>query len=282
MKWIIYIFFIGGVLDVNGQNLVKNSGFEEFWKLQQLLGYGKIDTFYCKNWYLPNESTVDYYRKGNFLELSNGKIIHVLDVPHNFLGYHPAISGDAYIGFIPISTVGGMEHIIGELDQELLKNKVYEISFYIQHGGDSIQYNSNKIEVKFFSESDFFNDKNPFDTKYGFDMFKTLYTGIFEKSRVVADISYDLCQVNDSKDWVKVKGQFVAKGGERYIGLGLFYQGEELKEVLRKYMINKKEKRFLRSQSIIKRNKTYVEPSFFSGNRDNTYYFIDEVRVDEL
>jgi len=281
MKYLIHIGFLFTVFTINAQNLVKNSGFEEYWRLQKLLGY-EADTFFCENWYLPSLGTVDYYTEGNILELNTKKTLHLLDVPNNLFGHHPSIEGKSYVGFIPLSIQGEMEHIIGELDYKLIKNKVYEVSFHIKHGGDSIKYSNTKFEVKFFNESDFFKGKNPFDTEYGIDMFNTNYKGIFQKSNIIADVTYDLCEVNNTNQWIKVTGNYVAKGGESYLGLGLFYQGEKLKEILQKYLVSQKVKKFIKKQSIIKINKTYVQSNTFFGNENITYYFIDEVIVEEI
>ena len=281
MKHLIYIGFLFTVFTINAQNLVKNSGFEEYWRLQKIFGY-EADTFFCKNWYLPNSGTVDYYVKGNILEFSTRKALHLLDVPNNTFGYHPSVEGKAYVGFIPLNIQGAMEHIIGELDTDLVKDKIYEVSFYIKHGGDSIKYSNTKLEVKFFNEFDFFENKNPFDTKHVMDMLSTFYEGIFQKSRITADATYNLCEVNDTNQWIKMTGKYVAKGGERYIGLGLFYQGEKLKEILQKYLVSQKVKKFIKKQSIIKINKTYVKSNTFFGDEDITYYFIDKVTVEEI
>jgi hypothetical protein len=281
MKYLINISFVISAFTLNGQNLVKNSGFEDYWKMQKTLAY-QSDTFFCKNWFLTGKTTVDYYIKENKLKINDSLILDVLNVPNNFFGYHPSIEGSGYIGLIPLSTNGEMEHIVGVLEDELVKGKKYEVSFYIKHGGDSVQYSATKFETKFFNESDFFKDKTPFNTKHVIDMFSTSYKGIFQESKIVADIEYDLCQVNDANNsWIKIIGTYLAKGGEKYIGLGLFYQGEKLEILIDKYKKKQNEKQFLKSQSIIKRNITYTEPKL-PGNKEVSYYFIDDVQVKTL
>ncbi len=85
---------------INAQNLVRNYSFENFLFYPDNTEY---DTFPCANWFPPNEATPDYFN-----ESSNDKRFKI---PNNVIGYCPTYEGKAYIGIIPITIDGYMEHL---------------------------------------------------------------------------------------------------------------------------------------------------------------------------
>jgi|AntAceMinimDraft_17_1070374.scaffolds.fasta_scaffold49778_2 hypothetical protein len=291
--FILFSFLI--IAPSTGQNLVMNPDFEEYWPHK--IYYSDIDTFAAKNWYSIYSSyysTVDYFIKGNRIPSRN--------VPNNSLGYHPAHSGKAYAGFIPLCIGGGrektyMEFITGTICEPLKKDKKYEVSFYIKQGGNKCGIYSTKLEVSFSSDSKFFKIKNKislYDYEYSF------YQNVFAEKKITADIIYDnIPLLYDTSSWIKLSNIYTARGGEKYITIGLFYQGKEISkriskmsdEYQKKFFKPNKRKKILKNidkQKIpfIKYNPNYEIKKWIVGRKvidhqpDFGYYFIDDVSVE--
>lgn len=140
----------------------------------------------------------------------------VASIPKNPWGYQQPRTGNAYVGIITHREVPGIqdfsEYIYCKLTAPLQAGKLYHVSFYISATAGT-QYNGfiDRIGVKF---SD---------------------TVIYE--RVIHRLygSYDLrtpqgILLNDTVNWVQVSGKYKAKGGERFMTIGNFYDSSILKQ----------------------------------------------------
>ncbi len=116
--------------------------------------------------------------------------------------------------------------------------------------------------------------------------------------------------LNNNGEWHKMTGYYTAKGGEKYITLGFFYQNEKLSKIIREYITHnfelgqnehlkerfyKKHRKYL---TFIHRNPVYLpkvkdkmlevtfetktKSSVHVYNEHISYYFIDNVSVKEV
>lgn len=270
------------------QNLVLNSDFENFRALQKFPSY-EVDSFFCNDWYISTLCTPDYYIEGNYTQV-NDKIFKWFDIPYNYFGYHPAKQGKAYIGLVLFNPKGYMELITGTLQKSLIKGKKYSVSLLIKYPRDSVKYFNNFLEFK-FSES-----LNIFSPEYKLLPFRkkvdSFYSELYKNNKINADLKINISAVKDTSEWITVKGYYIAKGGEKYITIGLFYQGNKnSKIILNSYLnypkINSSKKvRF--ADKIIKRLTFMGINPYYKGDiEDNnskifSYYFIDDVSITEV
>ena len=272
------------------QNLVENPGFEEYWKLP---GANElVDTFFAKNWshiYASMPSSVDYYLRNNVIIYPNHRSDSRYNVPDNHLGFHESNEGDAYVGLIPFSIHGQMEHISGKLIDTLIAGSEYEVSIFIKYSGASSMIFSSKLEIAFSSDSNFFRLKG--HPKH-FDYVNTsvsCYKNIFNEKKITADVTFDnIPMISDSSTWTKLKGIYKARGGEKFLTIGLFYQGEKPSEKIDN-LTNKVNRPNVDWYKISMKVGNYKIPFLKSNPKYNPvydsyapgacYYFIDDVSV---
>ena len=259
MKIIIIIFLLFLIINKQyGQNLILNPSFEVFAK-------DKYGNLYAQDWLVPNTSTIDYYSI-----ISNTKFY---SIPNNFLGFHPAYEGSAYIGFVLFNWSGEMEHYTGTLKEPLKKDSDYQISFYIRYAGDSVWIYSKSIELLFTKESKI----SLWDTRY-----QIVYTN---GNLLTSNIKIDIEQAYITKDWVKCNAKYKAKGGETIITFGLFYQGDNFIKLINEYSKDyfksfEKQVKFINSHEEypIFTNK-HFKPTIQKRDFVFAYYFLDAVSV---
>jgi len=110
-KAILFIILLPRISLYPQENLIMNSDFEEYDDLPSNETPDGVS--YAKYWYVPNDCSPEYYHSN--CSFSN------YQVPNNKYGYHPAYSGNAYIGLCPFKWDGYMEHLSGTLKEPLLK-----------------------------------------------------------------------------------------------------------------------------------------------------------------
>jgi hypothetical protein len=292
IKMIIRLFIIIVIIQsiASAQNLVLNHSFEEYWphKNYPPIFYG--DTFYAKNWYNVYQgipSKVNHF----FESTPDGPIKNGNNVPFNDLGYHPAHSGKAYVGLGLIALDGQMCHLTGTLKDELNKDNTYEVSFYIKFAGEKCAVYYTKFEISFSGEK----DSTSFQMKKELSTYYARYQNLF-KDKTKADIIFDnIPLLNDTSPWLKLSQKYIARGNEKYMTIGLFYQGEELSKYIDEmaenytkiYLNNKKRQRFIKNidkQKIpfIKYNPGFNFKKLIQEHPfivDGCYYLIDDVSV---
>lgn len=246
--------------------------------------------FICKYWHKVNGTTPDYYH-------INAKH-HYYKIPDNRNGYHPIIDDSAYVGFIPFDLNGPAEPISGELKKPMVAGEKYVISFFYRFGGAGCYYYLDKIDAYISKNIDYFSIQKPFPG----------YREIMESAQIKANVNFIDTLNNDGK-WHKMRGYFMAKGGEKYISLGIFYEGKKLLTLMDKHLSNnliadenqENELRFLKKHEkhlFIHKNPNYMpiidhhhlEISYLSKDstthhkihQKDTYYFIDDVTVKKV
>lgn len=247
-----------------GQNLVKNPSFEDFNICPQQNDYKE---FPATDWEKPHIGTSDYYHS------CSNNIVH--SVPINNMGYYPAHSGQAYSGIIPIAPDGYMEHLQGQLKDTLRKGAVYNVSFWVRVADSASYYFTWKIGAS-LSKHPILTNEQHFNANRYQDLMAPAFIPHIErgKGEFITDTN-----------WVKVEGEYVAKGGEKYITIGCFYDDcPELLEQLDKYY--KKRKKSGKESKIpfflkywLRKNQ-YVDPEKNRRVEELPYYFVDDVSVE--
>jgi OOP family OmpA-OmpF porin len=258
VRYIFIITFIFLLINLKGQNLIPNSSFENYFYCPKNFTPNK--SAFAKrvaNWYSPTKGTPDYFNKCSRYKA---------DVPNNFAGISEAKSGDGYAGLILIynpyissKVVYLREYIATELKQELLKDSLYCLRFYISLG-DYSKYATDEIGV-YFSDEKIRKHTNlnlPFTPQIVFNgnVVDSCNESIFWNERST-DSKTEQCKVfaND-KEWDMLCSTYRAIGGEKYLAIGNFEKPFEPKWIERKL-------------------KNVYSSKIFSG----AYYYIDDVSL---
>lgn len=259
--FIFLIFFQVIYLEAQ-ENLVPNGSFEEYWDcpISNNLNNGQFEK--AKGWWSPTSCTPDYFNRCN-----NG----IVGIPNNFWGFQEAYHGDAYVGIVPISfDVNNHnpenEYIRTELLYPLKPCYEYKFSMFVALSNYSTHSIGN-LGVVLSKENQFYNS--------------------------CAHISYNLNtvfeytsdQINDTLNWMKIEGTFIASGEEKYITIGYFFNTlnedtifiQDFGVGIYSYLfIDKIE--LIESNSI--KNSSCIEvidsfPNVFTPNNDGSNDFID-------
>lgn len=221
-------------------NLVPNPSFEDFAYCP-----GLFTTVNCADyWFHPWTLSADYFNACVQSSQPNN------DVPKNVYSYQNAFDGDAYAGLFMLhypdvpSFNKYKEYIQVQLTEPLVKNRRYCLEFYINF---ATQYNPGNGWIAY--GVDHVGAYLSVDTPKMIGAPNLCY---IDSPQVVWEDSV----ITETVDWVRVFGDFVAKGGERILTIGMFY---ETNEVTRKVVKN---------ASI-----PYFDPTTYS------YAFIDMVSV---
>jgi hypothetical protein len=207
MKYFIYIL---GVLvfcfePIHAQNIITNPSFTE---LDSCTGFSPYNIHHVRGWH----ST--YYNPNSFDSLgSTDYFTNECDnhwwgqVPLNFLGYQEVRLQKNYGGFAmwTLDFLGGeyREGIQNYLKESLINDSVYIVQFYISLA-DSMDIAINRFELKFTNER-----------------FTT--TTLAYDSNAFPDLAiYNPHFYSDQINWMKVQGEYVAKGGEQWLSIGNF------------------------------------------------------------
>jgi len=209
MKFFLLLFFFFNLLSINSQNLVPNYSFEEVdsCALNDNIYYcsGHSLTCYCSNWF------DNYNCMFSSSDLVSQCSFYFFDMPNSLYGYSYPKTGNNYvniglIGFYPSNgNESGREHSSVELLNPLLKDSAYCVSFYYK--------NSNYLT-------------NALDNLGVLFTYDTLRTDTVLQRQ--ADIRTEKgVMLTEYEDWVEFSGYYIAKGGEKFINIGLFGPKED-------------------------------------------------------
>ncbi len=245
-------------------NLVLNPDFEKFHIKQR----DSVDIYYCNNWYGSTVLTPSNYWHRND------------STRYGLIGLdYSAYSGEACMGFMPISWSGYIEILIGELYKPLVKGEKYQVKFYIKHGGDSVEFKLWSIQAK-LTRKKFILDMEPF----------LCYDDVIIANDNKGDLYFD---INNIKGWQCVSSVYKANGGEKYITLGIFYNKKlekdlgrfgRLRDTIDKNIYNPiyidKEDFIKKKNYLLYQSKSDINTE--CGHKLGAYYFIDCVSVIKL
>lgn len=203
-KYFVLILFLFAVFRGNTQNLVPNFSFEEFEACPEEVTVDSRKVL-IPGWYMPNRGTSDYF---------NSCTIHQVNVPDNVMGSMSALDGNAYAGIILIEQppcdskikkpLHYREYLQAELIKPLRKDSLYSIRFYFSIASYST-YAVNKLGL-------YVSEKQPS---------RRLSTKVID---VKPQIALDTNKTYNERDyWYQVCDTFRAKGNEKFITIGNFY-----------------------------------------------------------
>ncbi|PIQ20264.1 MAG: hypothetical protein COW65_16030 [Cytophagales bacterium CG18_big_fil_WC_8_21_14_2_50_42_9] len=193
-----FCFLITGLfcLPVNGQaqtNLVPNGGFEENNGIPTEIGQFRLA--YPWITFAPGNQPADYF---------NRAAKERTGVPLNFIGTQEPKTGDAYGGFLLYlnSRQEYTEFIQVSLTEALKAGEEYYAEFYVSLAEDS-EFAVDGIGMHFAV-------RPPLVMQGGYAQLQP------QVSNPTKNI------ILDKKNWVKISGQFKARGGERFLTIGNF------------------------------------------------------------
>lgn len=238
------ILWVAVYAAMQAQNLVPNPSFEVFDKCPTDYNI-KYHKTLVPGWFMATGGTPDYFNSCTRVQVG---------VPQNFMGSCFAKDGWAYAGVILLQepVVGPnekptdyREYIQAQLSEPLKKGHWYKVSFYISVAPYST-YAINRIGA-YFSEKKIGNRST---------------TRILDYKPQIALDSVNI--ITEKQAWFAVADSFMAKGNERFMTIGNFYNDARTNfKVLSTDGISQIQ------QDRIARNKL-------------SYYYIDLVSVTEI
>ena len=198
---------------VSAQNLVPNPGFEELSRCPHSFSTDKKD-FIVPGWDSPTIGTPDHFHACSWGEA---------DVPFNWAGSANAHSGKGYAGIYVWSTDPDRnyrEYLQCELAEPLQKDAYYVLQFYYKLASNSV-YAINRFALALANEPvNLSHDK------------------LIEMKPVIS-IENDSSIIDKTGGWERAKQVYRAKGGERFVIIGNFFDNRSTKSTRLPYRYGK-------------------------------------------
>lgn len=273
---VFYLVLITGNTFTYSQNLVLNPGFENYYpdyrEKDALVRSYYIDTLPAKFWYDFNNGTPDYLNKGDVL-LNYYSFQVWKKVNPDLYSEQAKYDGQAAMGICAYNITGGLEHITGLTSSPLVKDSIYVFCMDIR-----------LVEFSYFCLNEIgvlFTQDLPNELEAEGEFYDEIFTNPLESS-INIDIS-SLCNCNNT---LSVKGEYKAKGGEKYLTIGMFYKNDyDLSMVIDKFRWipskgSQYEKRILRkySETPVYKKNTNFKPNNHEFEKQ-AYYVIDNVTL---
>ncbi len=244
---------------VTAQNLVKNPSFEVYEDCPEKLG--NFDTN-VTSWSTPTDGSTDYF---NACSTAMG-------TPENFNGSQPSNFGVGYAGLYMYAPDNYREYLQVELTETLTKGQKYRISFYISLAERS------DFAVKEFGVL-FAHSELEIPGKRELSKGKIYKDGI--ENYNFMEIGYSNF-FSDTKDWILINTQFIAKGTENFLIMGNFKNNARTRMFRTKkkakkgayYYVDMFKLEAIRTQGDI----THVDKARVAGKKDFT---LDQTHVFE-
>ena len=246
MKYCFAIFTgIFYILPLRAQiNLVKNPGFEQYWRC--LDGTDQIKN---ANYWSPSDTldadSATIYPMCSPEYCNTCDSLGIVSVPHGGAFYQYPHSGNgmaqvqmfANIGILDTGAASYLrDYLQGRLKAPLIAGQQYCVSFYVVLE-EASAFSTNKMGA--------YLDDGSMDT--------ATWCAWPQTSHIPQVYTNDI--INDTMNWHKIEGSFIANGTERFITIGNFFDSAHT-------------------------NKIACPPNFFSaGNTLYTLYLIDDVAV---
>lgn len=178
-------------------NLVVNSGFESNINCPE--DYGTL-TKDVENVLAPTQGSTDYFHSCSFKMTSSS----------NFMGYQEPFEGDAYLGLYMYAPKDYREYVTLKLQDSLKRGQTYEISFFVSLA-EKAEYAVSKFGILFTGKPmDIQTRRNiPINMlrKRGLNTYTTAGNPHY---------------FTDKNGWTQVKGEYMARGDEKFITIGNF------------------------------------------------------------
>jgi len=259
-KRFITLIFWGMSSFILAQNLVPNASFEQH--------TGCPDKFrqikQVQDWWSPFGDP-RYFHDCNNYETPYRKIIPPGEERYDVVPALPR-SGKGYVGI----NVNGVsypcfqDYLMTRLTTPLKKDTIYRVGMYVRLGDVwrymehlDVYFSKDKYPV---SDSQVY-DRGPKYKKYGqYERYSKRRSLVFREN--ITELRNDTCELKYRDVWVKIEGEYQAKGGEQFVMIGKFNGNRETW------------KRYLQPKKIV--------GNFDYGYHFHSYYFIDDVSVTKL
>lgn len=225
------------------QNLVNNPSFEEYFSCPKY----ENELSLSKHWFNLHDGTPDYFNKCT-KKAMDSKVMY-FGVPVNLNGYQGAKTGQAYVGVINFAEKDFTyrEFIATQLQKPLESNRTYRFGMYVSLS-DSSKYYNNRFGFCFSSE-------NKLPSEWKINEYNVY---LCNNSVVIVNDSIG----KDTASWHLVQGEYLAKGGEEYLIIGLC-----------KNNITKKQYKYIK-------RKCRTGLGGWDNRLPYAYYYIDDVFVE--
>ncbi len=240
----LFVIFAIFSQSIFSQNLVSNGSFEN----ANACPVGLNELFLCSNWmpYGTSHPSPDFFHSCSSP--------HKMGVPNNAFGQQYAKEGQAYVGLIAYLTIdkkhkenwklsdNHREFIQTYLEEPLIEGKRYYAEFSVSLVEDC-DYAIGNIGMVFTEDSP--------ELTWPKIEFEYLKPQIQNKKGKL---------LSDTKTWIKISGEFIARGGEKVLTIGNFSNDEN---------------------TLVARNKaTRLHNTFRNRFLPKiAYYFIDDVKL---
>jgi OOP family OmpA-OmpF porin len=185
---------------------------------------------HCLGWRVPTIATSDYFNRCD----TNGTVA----IPYNMAGVQETMAGNGYCGLFAFSyqyRTWWFEYIQGKLDTSLSANKTYHLSFYVSCADFVSNIYIKKLGAHFSTDTVSRGNSLPIN---------------------LAPQVLNNYLLSDTSNWLKIEGDFIATGGEKYITIGYF--GDTLL------------------------TDTVRFNNFQFDNEGSSYYYIDRIKLSEV
>lgn len=190
-------------------NLVPNPSFEEYTHCPT----GLSNICEAIGWFQPNIVWGSVCNSGSSDYHNSCTNIPHQTVPYNWAGYQYPRTGNGYAG-IAIFCVDSVntfrEYIEVKLNSTLTKNKKYCVQFYISL--------ANKIRVGATGMGAYFSNDSLLENSE--DLTAILFQPQVHASGAIP--------ISDTVGWVEISGEFIAQGGEKFMTIGNFIDGNSI------------------------------------------------------
>jgi len=178
-------------------NLVQNGSFEEFTVCPTMAGQIQL----VKHWWSAG-GTPEYFNA-----CSNGSV----NVPNTLMGFQHGKNSVAFAGItLWYPWYLYREYIQTKLSNPLIKDKIYCVTFYVNLA-DMSAVAIDKIGACFSN-----------------DTIKAQFpNGLIDTIPSISNLSGNI--IKDTVNWVKISGEYIAKGNEQILTIGNFYNDENTK-----------------------------------------------------
>ncbi len=182
-------------------NLVSNPSFENYTSCPAQ----NSELYKAPPWFQPTQATPDYFNI-----CSMGIWPSNMDVPTNYFGYQYARTESAYAGFASMFNLPSSfglnlrEYVEGKLIEPLKKGNRYSVEFYVSLS--NLSWYSTDAMGAFLGDS---------LVNFGIN-YMYLLNAVPQISNPKGNV------LKDTLNWMKVSGEFIAEGGERFITIGNF------------------------------------------------------------
>ncbi len=171
------------------------------------------------DWTTPTQGSSDYFNACSEL----------MGTPKNFNGEQPANFGLGYVGLYFYAPDDYREYIQASLNQTLIKDEVYTVSFYVSLAERS-DFAIRELGVQFM--------ENPINIATKKNLSRKQLSKVPGDKSNYFGIRYDDFY-SDKKDWLLVEKEFTAKGTENYMLIGNFMDNQRTQKLRIKRNVTK-------------------------------------------